>query len=1102
MKKLLFVVFALIISCILNAQEGSPFLTHFREDRDIENQNWAICQDTNKMMLFANRKGILCFDGADWTPIRIPVTPMVMKINPSDGKIYIGGDNSFGFLERDHVGYCRYVELNDSTNIGAITNIIFHDSIACFIGDYSVTCLNIKSNAPKWQIFADETQFTGAFMLGENIYVNVGGKGLHRIEKDTLFPIVSGYTTENTEILFSLPYNEKRTIIGKDDGTISFFDGIKFYDYTIDDDNYLSNNVVADAISLGDSLYAFSTVGGGVLVSGKNSQKVRYIINNMKGLPDDEIFAIGSDASGGLWMSHPFGLTRADLNLPAGNYGIYPGLEGNLSTAVRYLKELYVATSEGVFYLAKEKRYTEVEVIKRTEIQEVKSKQKQRKGKEQSTELVPQKQTSSKKSLLTRIFGKKAADQTLAQQPASQIIETPDVSEMPVASFVTEKVRTLKSIDFVYKSIPGITEKCRQLVPTRYGVLAATNRGLYVIYDHKTTPIVKDRYINYISWNEESGAYSIAADDGYFFVRYKGGRWETEAGDENFNYPVYSIFRQTPNTVWLGTDNAAFKIVTSSSGGSPDYKSYSVENPFIQRYHVRSVNDTLFLFTETGVSWLDVSTDKFIPYKSLITESEIFKYPVSNVSLIIAGNDLVYNEKQRKIKERDLSLLKLFEDIASVYYDDDFIWVVDGDNRLFGIDTKKSSSTIRETDLLVRNVSNERGTSFDPSNIVFERGDNIINFDIVVPAYLNKNLTQYQYFIEGVMDEWSAWSSNKSYSKAISEPGDYTLMIRAKDLWGQVGDPVSLSFSIKAPFTETPLFYIGAIIIGLGIVLVVIRFREKQLHEKNRILEEKVKERTAEIEAQKEEITSSIEYASRIQMAMLPVSGLFNESFSDYFIIFKPRNIVSGDFYWIGADEKNLYLTVADCTGHGVPGAFMSMLGISVLNEIVTHNEDLKANTFLNLLREKIKILLHQTGKEGEAADGMDISLCVLDKKRQKLQFSGAYNSLYLFTDGELKELKADRMPIGIHYGEEASFSNNEMKIQKGDVIYLLSDGLTDQFGGPEGSKFKKAQLKKIVSEIYMKPMAEQKKLIELEFLKWKGNNSQVDDVTVIGVKI
>jgi len=237
-------------------------------------------------------------------------------------------------------------------------------------------------------------------------------------------------------------------------------------------------------------------------------------------------------------------------------------------------------------------------------------------------------------------------------------------------------------------------------------------------------------------------------------------------------------------------------------------------------------------------------------------------------------------------------------------------------------------------------------------------------------------------------------------------------------------------------------------------------------------------------------------------MAMLPMTDLFRESFSEFFIIFKPRNIVSGDFYWIGEDEKHIFLTVADCTGHGVPGAFMSTLGISILNEIITHNRNLQANTVLNLLREKIKTSLHQTGKEGEAADGMDISLCVFNKNRKSIQFSGAYNPLFIFNSGEFKEYKADRMPIGIHYGDEVSFTNYGINVKKGDPVYIFSDGFSDQFGGPDGGKYKKANLKKLLSDIYYRPMEEQKRIIECEFDKWRGKAEQVDDITIIGVRI
>jgi serine phosphatase RsbU (regulator of sigma subunit) len=479
-----------------------------------------------------------------------------------------------------------------------------------------------------------------------------------------------------------------------------------------------------------------------------------------------------------------------------------------------------------------------------------------------------------------------------------------------------------------------------------------------------------------------------------------------------------------------------------------------------------------------------------------------FSYPLSNIPLFRYGDEWIYTEKEKQIRGRDLSLLKLFDDIVSITAEKDHIWVVDEQNHLFNIDRNKSSRLAPETYLLIKNIQNESGTSYSLSDIVFNRGNNEITFSIVAPAYLKENLTQYQYFINKVMTDWSPWSTRTSYNKLVPKSGNYILSIRAKDLWGNIGDPVSLEFTVKAPFTETPVFYLTSIFTALLIIFLIVRFRERQLHEKNIILEEKVRERTAEIEAQKEEITSSIEYASRIQMAMLPMTDLFMEYFPEFFIIFKPRDIVSGDFYWIGEDEKDIFFTVADCTGHGVPGAFMSTLGISVLNEIITHNTDLQANTVLNLLREKIKTSLHQTGKEGEAADGMDISLCVFRKDRKSIQFSGAYNPLFIVNGGELKEYKADRMPIGIHYGKEPSFTNYEINVKKGDAIYILSDGYVDQFGGHDYSKYKKANLKKLLSEIYDHPMAEQQRIIEGEFEKWKGKAEQVDDITIIGVRI
>lgn len=1124
MKKIFSLVYLVFIGSALLAQKGAPLLTHYKESREIENQSWAICQDVNRVMLFANRKGILSFDGEEWSTLRIPIIPYSMQKNPQNGNIYVGSDNDYGLLKKDNMGSYTYVSLSgDSSDLGVVTKIIFSDSLTWFYSEQTISCHNFKTNKLELRLKSKTGfPFTGMFITPKNTFINVLNKGLFRLESDTLFPIVTGYLTEKVDILFSLPYNQNMVLVGTGDGKLSLFDGIKYYGYKIKDDGYIRYNILSEGITMGDSLYAFSTLDGGVVVIEKYTGKIRFLINNQNELPDDEVFAIVIDNSGGLWISHQYGLTRADLNLPIGNFSIYPGLKGNLTSSVRHNNELYVATSEGVFYLTDVKNYSEVEVLVKNSpgistssppVQEEKVQEK--KVQEEKV----QEQPGSRKNIFTRIFGKKIVPKNKETiQPSKEVtppsketiptlavIKIDTVKMIPFVGYTRKKVSKLKSINSIYKKVDGFNEKCRQLVSTKNGILAATNRGLFIINDHKARVIARNRYINSISWQPFDGKYSVATGDGYFLVSYHNGKWSTEIPDPDFTDPVYSVIQTEKNILWLGSDNIAYKTYLGSDTVAVKRVPFSIKNFFPQRYLLEMINDSVFLFTETGVHFYDNTTESFIPYKSILSFSpkvKRYSFPLSNIPLIGYDNDWIYTEKEKQINNRELSLFKIFDEIVSINTEKDYIWIIDGENRLFGINRNKSSKINPEIDLFVKNIYNDKGTSFSLSHIVFNRGDNIINFDIVAPSYVKGNTTQYQYFINKAMPGWSPWSTQTSYSKVIPRSGDYTLLIRAKDLWGNIGDPVSLKFTIRAPFVKTIFFYLLLALVGLLIFFLFVRFRERQLHEKNRILEEKVKERTTEIEAQKKEITSSIEYASRIQRAMLPMTELFKQSFSEFFIFFKPRDIVSGDFYWIGEDEKHVFLTVADCTGHGVPGAFMSTLGISALNEIITNNRDLQASTVLNLLREKIKNSLHQTGKEGEATDGMDISFCVLHKNKKSIQFSGAYSPLYIFTKGEFKEYKSDRMPIGIYYGNEVSFTNYEINIRKGDVIYIFSDGLTDQFGGPDGGKYKKSNLKKLLFDIYYLPLAEQKQIIENEFEKWKGNTDQVDDITIIGVRI
>lgn len=248
-------------------------------------------------------------------------------------------------------------------------------------------------------------------------------------------------------------------------------------------------------------------------------------------------------------------------------------------------------------------------------------------------------------------------------------------------------------------------------------------------------------------------------------------------------------------------------------------------------------------------------------------------------------------------------------------------------------------------------------------------------------------------------------------------------------------------------------------------------------------------------------VNESINYAKIIQKALYPKKEKIGKIFEEYFVLNIPKDTISGDFYWIKKINNKVFFAVADCTGHGVPGAMMSMLGMSLLNEVVVANHTLNANEILNILRDKIKEALSQSIDNVTALDGMDISFCILNLENNILQYAGAYNSLLFVRNNKLLSVKADKQPIGIHI-KEWSFTNNIVQLQKGDIIYLSTDGYYDQFGGANTQKFLKRNFEELLTTVSKHNLSEQYCLLLRNFQQWKGQNEQTDDVMIIGIKI
>lgn len=376
--------------------------------------------------------------------------------------------------------------------------------------------------------------------------------------------------------------------------------------------------------------------------------------------------------------------------------------------------------------------------------------------------------------------------------------------------------------------------------------------------------------------------------------------------------------------------------------------------------------------------------------------------------------------------------------------------------------------------------------------------------------FSNPDKVFYSTYMENVDDAYSQMTTERERPFGLG-PGKYrfNLISINEELLSQ-DKPVSFEISIKPPYWMRWWFILAVIAAISGIVLIIIRARDKSQKKIQVYLEKELDARTSvvmkqkgEIELQNIEITDSINYAKRIQSSILPDINKLKESFKDAFIFFHPRDIVSGDFYWFDklGDDK-FVLVCADSTGHGVPGAFMSMIGSTLLQDIVTRKRITKPSEILTLLDKQIFSTLNQNVELGVSNDGMDMVVCEFNIKTRHIRFASAMRPVIIVLDGEPYYIKGNRSSVGGESVIEKFFDDQEYYLNEGDTVYLFSDGLPDQFGGTDGKKMKIARLKRIIEQVSKLPMEEQKDALSKFFFDWKGNFDQVDDILLIGVKV
>ena len=400
-----------------------------------------------------------------------------------------------------------------------------------------------------------------------------------------------------------------------------------------------------------------------------------------------------------------------------------------------------------------------------------------------------------------------------------------------------------------------------------------------------------------------------------------------------------------------------------------------------------------------------------------------------------------------------------------------------------------------------------------PKSLELNHTYNNFIFEYVGVSLKNPEKVEYQYQLEGLDANWLPLTKDMKAVYTALSPGNYTFKLKAKnndDVW--VNEPTTFSFTIFPPWYQTKWFYIScALLLLLGFYLFV-KIRTRNLKKTQMMLTQQVDERTKELREEKDKvedqkkvievanknITDSINYAKKIQEAILPKGNKLEKYADNLAVLYLPKDVVSGDFYWFDKLDDKLIVAAADCTGHGVPGAFMSMIGVNNLNQIILENKETNPSKILTQLNVAIKKVLRQEDIGSESKDGMDISICVFDVKKNVVQYAGAFRPLVYIRDNKLSELKGSRNPIGGNAPSDFVYELNEFKVLPGDVFYMFSDGYPDQFGGMKGKKFMNKRLKQLFIDNHKKSPDDQREILKKEFYKWMGDEEQIDDILVM----
>ncbi len=1141
MRKHIILYLIILLPVLIKAQVnkyGIPIINNYTPQvYNASDQNWSIIQDHRGVMYFGNNDdGLLEYDGINWRKIKGSNSSSVRSLAiDSSGTVFLGGVGNFGYLEPDARGELRYVSLSsklDSSEqqfqnvwktYASKDAVYFCTPVSIFKYDYKK--VSVYKQLPRSSLFS--------YYINNKFYIGNYLQGLMTIDENDSVVVVPGGDFFQYKNIFSvLPYSENEFVVG------TMFNGLyilntktgEVSDSKIPESTNLYFRGISDKVqgsilssgTLVNNKYIYGTTNNGSVIINKKDFSIAGKLNTKLGLQDDIIYSVYNDTHDGipqpLWFVLDKGVSKTNINSPFSYFGKESGLEGSINDIIKFNGTLYVSTVAGVYYL----EYVNGEPVFV-----------QIKGISVTWKFINFNPKSRGKEMLLIGTNKglyEIYDKNKTRQIEKSIINLPNQNH---TYYIFTLYASKYDSDMLY---------------------IGTNRGLIGL-----------RYIN-------------------------DNKWKIEVDfEDKLNLEIRSIRENKDKDIWAcSAFDGVFKINFEQEDTTIVNYDTSKGLPSLKTNFAYDFNNRIIFATEKGFYKFSKSKDKFIQDKTFGDEYNDGSVGIYRFITDQYGNHwLSLGNNDEDIKRRWVEVLSPYDDgtfnktdvpfkplpnlaYEVIYTDDENITWFGNSNGLYSYNKSLHRSYKNKFYTLIRKVIvgndsiifngayyklNEDSvaivSTIQPDDLVPVLKFNFRNprFHFAAPFYENEESTVFSYYLDGYSQNWSKWSKEPKAVFTNLPEGDYIFKVKAKNIYEYESQIGEFKFTILPPWYRTIWAYFMYVIIGGFLFWQIIRMYTRKLKNDKIRLEKIVAERTAEVVEQKEEIeehlakiseinkelTDSILYAKRIQRAILPHEEYAHSVLEDHFILFKPKDIVSGDFFWLTKKNQYTIVTAADCTGHGVPGAFMSMLGVAFLNEIVKNESVQSTGEVLNALRQHIIVSLQQSGKEGEQKDGMDIAICAINSETNTLQFSGANNPLYLIrhssSGNELKvkddnneerilnpvldmdgynlfEIKGDKMPVAIHVVMD-SFSSYEIQLEKSDTIYIFSDGFADQFGGAKGKKFMYKPFKKLLLGMQDIPMSEQKAILDKAIEDWKSFKNpvtgieyeQIDDIVVIGVR-